>query len=41
MAVGGEDRIVRNPDGVHLNDEGAKLAATAVLRALEKDFGPR
>lgn len=39
MPVGGEDRIVRNPDGVHLNDEGAKLAATAVLRALHRDFG--
>ncbi len=40
MDVGGTQRIVRNADGVHLNDEGAKLAASTVLRALEKDFGP-
>jgi lysophospholipase L1-like esterase len=39
MEVDGEDRIVRESDGVHLNDEGAKLAADAVLDALETDFG--
>jgi len=40
MSVGGRDTIVREPDGVHLNDAGAKVAASAVLRAVERDFGP-
>jgi uncharacterized protein len=39
MEVDGEDRIVREADGVHLNDEGAKVAADSVLDALEQDFG--
>ena len=39
MEVDGEDRIVRESDGVHLNDEGAELAADTVLDALEEDFG--
>jgi hypothetical protein len=39
MEVDGEDRIVRESDGVHLNDEGAELAAETVLDALEEDFG--
>ena len=39
MEVDGEDRIVREADGVHLNDEGAKVAADTVLDALEQDFG--
>jgi lysophospholipase L1-like esterase len=40
MAVGGRQTIVREPDGVHLNDAGAKVAASAVLRAMDRDFGP-
>ena len=40
MSVGGRDTIVREPDGVHLNDAGARVAATAVLRAVNRDFGP-
>ena len=39
MEVGGDERIVRESDGVHLNDEGAELAADAVLDALDEDFG--
>lgn len=38
MEVDGEDRIVREADGVHLNDEGAELAAETVLGALAADF---
>lgn len=39
MEIDGEDRIVRESDGVHLNAEGAELAAEAVLDALDQDFG--
>jgi hypothetical protein len=39
MEVDGEDRIVREADGIHLNGEGAELAADTVLDALEADFG--
>jgi hypothetical protein len=38
MDIDGEERIVREADGVHLNDEGAELAAETVLDALEADF---
>lgn len=39
MEVDGEDRIVRESDGVHLNGEGAKVAADVVLDAVADDFG--
>jgi len=39
IEVDGEERIVREADGVHLNDEGAELAAETVLDALDSDFG--
>ena len=39
MEIDGEDKIVRESDGVHLNAEGAELAAETVLDALEEDFG--
>jgi lysophospholipase L1-like esterase len=39
MEIDGEDKIVREADGVHLNNEGADLAAETVLDALEQDFG--
>jgi hypothetical protein len=39
MEIDGEDTIVRESDGVHLNGEGAELAAETVLDALEQDFG--
>ena len=38
MEVDGRDRLVREPDGIHLNDAGAALAADAVQQALAKDF---
>ncbi len=40
MAVGGgAPQIVREPDGIHLNQAGADLAATAVQAALRADYG--
>jgi hypothetical protein len=38
MTVGGEQRLVREPDGIHLNEAGSELAADAVLRGLGGDF---
>jgi lysophospholipase L1-like esterase len=41
MRVGGRDKIVRKPDGIHLNDQGATLAADVVMAAIKRDFnGP-
>jgi lysophospholipase L1-like esterase len=39
MAVGGRDTVVREPDGIHLNAAGARVAADAVLAAVRRDFG--
>jgi lysophospholipase L1-like esterase len=39
MTIGGEKKIVREPDGIHLNDAGAELAADQVLGAVRADFG--
>jgi hypothetical protein len=38
MTVGGQPTIVRQPDGIHLNDAGSSLAATTVLAAVGRDF---
>jgi uncharacterized protein len=38
MPVAGSEEIVRNPDGVHLNERGAGLAADRVLAAMRADF---
>ena len=38
MDVDGEDTIVRESDGIHLNDVGARVAADAVIAALDRDF---
>jgi lysophospholipase L1-like esterase len=38
MDVDGSEKIVRESDGVHLNEEGAELAADTVLDALGADF---
>jgi hypothetical protein len=38
LAVGGERRLVRQADGIHLNETGSELAADAVLRSLAGDF---
>jgi hypothetical protein len=36
--VGGERRLVREADGIHLNEAGAELAGDEVMRALGADF---
>ncbi|HEX8121626.1 MAG TPA: hypothetical protein VF549_10230 [Solirubrobacteraceae bacterium] len=38
MDVDGRDTIVRESDGIHLNDAGAKIAADHVMDALARDF---
>jgi lysophospholipase L1-like esterase len=38
MEVEGRETIVREPDGIHLNQTGAGLAADQVEEALERDF---
>ncbi|HVL30924.1 MAG TPA: GDSL-type esterase/lipase family protein [Solirubrobacteraceae bacterium] len=38
MPVGGRQTIVREADGIHLNDAGARLAADVVLGRLRADF---
>jgi hypothetical protein len=38
IAVGGHQTIVREADGIHLNDAGAKVAADTVLAAMSRDF---
>jgi lysophospholipase L1-like esterase len=38
IRIGGEDTIVRESDGIHLNEEGSALAAEIVLEAIDRDF---
>jgi lysophospholipase L1-like esterase len=38
MAVRGRNTIVRRPDGIHLNDAGARVAAGIVIARLRGDF---
>jgi hypothetical protein len=38
MAVAGRNTIVRRPDGIHLNDAGARVAADTVIGRLRGDF---
>lgn len=38
MTVGGEQTIVRESDGIHLNGAGSAVAAGAVLRVVGRDF---
>jgi lysophospholipase L1-like esterase len=38
MDVGGRDTIVREADGIHLNDAGAALAADLVVAGMKADF---
>jgi lysophospholipase L1-like esterase len=37
MTVNGQKRLVRDPDGIHLNETGAGVAADEVQAALKKD----
>jgi hypothetical protein len=38
MPIGGRNTIVREPDGIHLNEAGAGLAADTVLARMKADF---
>lgn len=38
MVIGGKDQIVRESDGIHLNEAGSALAAEIVLEAIDQDF---
>jgi hypothetical protein len=38
MPIDGEDTIVRQPDGIHLNDTGAALLTRIVLDRMSQDF---
>jgi lysophospholipase L1-like esterase len=38
MVINGQPTIVRQSDGIHLNDAGSSLAAKIVLAAADKDF---
>ena len=40
MPVGGVDQVVRQHDGLHLNEKGAEVAKGIVLNAVRSDFGP-
>ena len=39
IETGGRKRVVRDPDGIHLNGDGAAVAADEVEQAIQKDFG--
>jgi lysophospholipase L1-like esterase len=38
MPINGEDTIVRQPDGIHLNDTGAAFLADVVIKRMGQDF---
>jgi lysophospholipase L1-like esterase len=38
MDIDGNSTIVREPDGIHLNDAGSALAADYVLKAIDENF---
>jgi hypothetical protein len=38
MPINGRNTIVREPDGIHLNEAGASLAADIVLARMKADF---
>lgn len=38
MKVGGSSQIVRQADGIHLDEAGSSLLADVVLRAVDRDF---
>jgi lysophospholipase L1-like esterase len=38
IEIDGEQAIVRESDGIHLNEEGSSLAADLVLQAVDRDF---
>ena len=38
ITIDGKQTIVRESDGIHLNDEGSSVAADLVLQAVDRDF---
>jgi hypothetical protein len=38
MSIGGKQTIVRQSDGIHLNDAGSNLLAGTVVAAIARDF---
>ena len=38
MDIDGRETIVRESDGIHLNEDGSELAADAVMAAIDRDF---
>jgi len=38
IPIGGNQTIVRMPDGIHLNEDGSSVAADLVLQAIDRDF---
>ncbi len=38
IAIDGKQTIVRESDGIHLNEEGSSVAADLVLEAVDRDF---
>jgi hypothetical protein len=38
ITISGQPTIVRQADGIHLNDAGSSLAAKLVLAAVDQDF---
>ena len=38
MTIKGRETLVRRPDGIHLNDAGARVALDIVLARLRADF---
>jgi hypothetical protein len=38
MTINGEPTIVRQSDGIHLNDAGSSLAAQLILTRVDYDF---
>ena len=38
IAIDGKQTIVRESDGIHLNEEGSSVAADLVLQAVDRDF---
>jgi hypothetical protein len=38
MAIGGQQKIVRESDGIHLNEAGSGLLADHVQQRIDEDF---
>jgi lysophospholipase L1-like esterase len=38
MSVGGRDELVRQADGIHLNETGGEVAADAIMARMAQDY---